>query len=58
MPHFQRSSEYRLEAADLISIVNALRDDIRQYAGEVQADEQKIAPLFAQIEAFVGRMKT
>jgi hypothetical protein len=57
-PHFHQSSEYRLEASDFISIVNALRDDIRQYAAGVQADEQKIAPLFTQIDAFVEKMKT
>lgn len=56
--HFHQSSEYRLEASDLISIVNALRDDIRQYAVEVQADEQKIAPLFTQIDKFVEKMKS
>jgi hypothetical protein len=45
--YFHENYEYRLEAADMISISNALRDDIRDYAAEIQADEQKIGPLFA-----------
>lgn len=55
---FRTTSEYKLAASDLISIVAALRDDIRQYAEEVHAHEQKIAPLFTQIDAFVEKMKT
>ncbi len=31
---------------------------MREYATQVQADEQEIAPLFAQIDAFVENMKT
>jgi hypothetical protein len=57
-PHFRQRYEYRLEASGLISIVEALRDDIQEYAMDVQADEQKIAPLFAQIDAFVEKTKT
>jgi hypothetical protein len=50
--HFLQASEYRLEASNLISIVQALRDDIGEFAIAVQADEQKIRPLFAAIDAF------
>jgi hypothetical protein len=49
------TTEYRLDAEDLIEIVESLRDDIKQYAKEVQADEQKIEPLFSAIEAFAGK---
>ena len=38
--------EYRLGAAEFISIVNGLGDYMREYATQVQADEQEIAPLF------------
>ena len=41
-----------------MAIVSALRDDIRDYATEVQADERKIAPLFKQIDEFVKQAKT
>jgi hypothetical protein len=51
-PHFETSFEYRLNAADLISIVQALKGDIRDYATDVIADEGKIAPMFAAIDAF------
>jgi hypothetical protein len=51
-------AEYRLDASDFIAIVNALRDDVRDYAAEVRADERKITPLFAQIDAFVEKMKS
>lgn len=57
-PHFRPKFEYRLGAAEFISIVNGLGDDMREYATQVQADEQEIAPLFAQIDAFVENMKT
>lgn len=50
--HFEREYEYRLDASDLISIVHALRDDIREYATAIQLDEQKITPLFTAIDAF------
>jgi len=42
-----------LEASDLVSIVKALRDDIHDYASAISADEKKIGPLFAAIDAFV-----
>jgi hypothetical protein len=50
--HFIQRYEYRLEASNLIAIAQALRDDIRDYAVAVQADEQKIGPLFASVDAF------
>lgn len=56
--HFLQSAEYRLEASDFMSIVSALRDDISEYAAEVQADEEKIAPLFTQIDQFVKQVRT
>jgi len=49
---FMPAYEYMLEAADFIYIVQALRDDIREYATAIQLDEQKIGPLFAAIDAF------
>jgi hypothetical protein len=51
--HFVQRYEYILEASDLVSIVQALRDDIRDYAVAISADEKKIGPLFAAIDAFV-----
>ena len=56
-PHFETHFEYRLDAANLISIVQALRDDIREYATHVNADEEKIRSLFAAIDAFAERTK-
>jgi hypothetical protein len=56
--HFVRYSEYRLEAADLILIANALRDDVRDHAVSIQADEEKIGPLFAAIDAFAKGLST
>jgi hypothetical protein len=55
--HFQQAYEYRLEASNLISIVQALRDDIGEFAKEVQADQEKIGPLFTAIDAFAERIK-
>lgn len=57
IPHFQRYFEYRLEAADLISIVQALSDDIREYATAVNADQEKIGSLFTAIDVFAERIK-
>jgi hypothetical protein len=57
-PHFRTHFEYRLEAADLISIVQALRDDIREYATAVSVDEEKIRSLFTAIDAFAERAKS
>lgn len=51
----RENTEYRLDAEDLIEIVESLRDDIKQYAKEVQADERKIEPLFSAIETFAGK---
>ena len=51
-PYFHDHIEYRLDAADLIGIVKALREDIQAIAAEVHADEQMIAPLFTAIDAF------
>lgn len=51
--HFVQRSEYMLEASDLAAIVKGLRDDIHDYASAISADEAKIAPLSAAIEAFV-----
>jgi hypothetical protein len=56
--HFLPGEQYRLDAADFIAIVNALRDDIREYAAEVHADEKMIALLFGQIDAVVEKMKS
>jgi len=53
--HFEDHFEYRLEATNLISIVQALRDDIREYAMAVNADEEKIRSLFTAIDAFAER---
>lgn len=50
--HFGQASEYMLSASDFASICAALRDDIQEYAAEIQADQQKIGPLFAAIDAF------
>lgn len=57
-PHFLKHFEYRLEAADLISIVQALRDDIREYATAVNADEERIHSLFTAIDAFAERARS
>ena len=54
-PHFKQGYEYMLEAADFISIVQAIRDDIRGYANAIQLDEQKVAPFFKEIDAFAGK---
>jgi hypothetical protein len=43
---------FMLTAAHFKAIVQALRDDIRDYATELKADEELIAPLFKQIDAF------
>jgi hypothetical protein len=51
-PHFGRNYEYMLEATELITLVQALRDDIREYATAIQLDEEKIASCFAAIDAF------
>lgn len=53
--HFVKWYEYMLEACDLAAIVKGLRDDIHDYASAISADEQKIGPLSAAIEAFVKR---
>jgi hypothetical protein len=52
--HFMQSHQYMLEAADFVSIVKALRDDIHDYANQILADEQTIGPLSAAIDAFVA----
>lgn len=57
IPHFQRYFEYRLEAVDLISIVRALSDDIREYATAVNADQEKIGSLFTAIDVFAERIR-
>jgi hypothetical protein len=51
--HFKQRLQYMLEAADFVSIVQALRDDIHDYATAINADEQKIGPLSTAIDAFV-----
>jgi hypothetical protein len=51
--HFKQSHQYMLEAAVFVSIVKALRDDVHDYANQILADEQKIGPLSAAIDAFV-----
>lgn len=56
--HFSQGYEYMLDAARLISIFHALRDDIGQYAKDVQADERKVEPLFAAIDEFVKSLKS
>jgi hypothetical protein len=57
-PHFEPSYEYRLEASDFIDIAQALNNDIREYATEVNADERKIEPLFTAIDAFTKGLRT
>jgi hypothetical protein len=52
--HFHSGLEYMLEASDLFQIVQALHEDIHGYATAVNADEQKIGPLTAAIDAFVA----
>ncbi len=54
--HFGRAYEYMLGASDFVAIVQALKDDISDYAIAAQADEQKIGPLFAAIDAFAKGM--
>ena len=49
---FRQRHEHMLNASDLIAIMEALRDDIRNIAAEVHADEQRIAPLFSAVDAF------
>lgn len=51
--HYQPGLQYMLEASDFVSIVKALRDDIHDYATAINADEQKVGPLSAAIDAFV-----
>jgi hypothetical protein len=41
-----------LAAPHFKAIVQALRDDIRDFAAELKTDEELIAPLFKQIDAF------
>lgn len=55
--HFWDQYEYMLDASDLISIVQALRDDVHQIAAEVQADEQKVESLFSAIDAFAKEIE-
>jgi hypothetical protein len=52
--HFNLGLEYMLEASDLFKIVQALHEDIHGYATAINADEQKIGPLTAAIDAFVA----
>jgi hypothetical protein len=56
--HFCQDYQYRLDASELIAIVNALRDDIHDFASTIKAEEELIRPLFAQIDAFVEKMKS
>jgi hypothetical protein len=51
--HFVQDFEYMLEASDLVSIVQGLRDDIRDYATAINLDEKRILPVFDAIDAFV-----
>ena len=44
--------QFMLTASHFKAIVEALRDDIHSYAQQLKSDEQLIAPLFEQIQAF------
>ena len=55
-PYFHDHIEYRLDAADVIAIVTALREDIGEIAADVRADEQMVVPLFTAIDAFSKEM--
>jgi len=39
------------------SLVQALRDDMHDYVRELNADEALMAPLFDQIDRFVGQIQ-
>jgi hypothetical protein len=58
MPDFKTHYEYRLGADDLISVAQALREDIGNYVSQVSTDQEKIAPLFFAIDVFASGAAT